>query len=37
MIGILFDFNGTMFFDEIFMEEYVESFLILKTGRAVTE
>ena len=37
MIGILFDFNGTMFFDESFQEESWESFLMKKTGRAVTE
>ena len=37
MIGILFDFNGTMFFDESFQEESWESFLMKKIGRAVTE
>ena len=37
MIGILFDFNGTMFFDESFQEESWKSFLMKKTGRAVTE
>ena len=37
MIGILFDFNGTMFFDESFQEESWKSFLMKKTGLAVTE
>ena len=37
MIGILFDFNGTMFFDESFQEESWKSFLMKKTGRAVTD
>lgn len=37
MIGILLDFNGTMFFDEIFQEKSWKTFLMEKTGHAVTD
>ena len=37
MAGILFDFNGTMFFDELFQEESWKQFLMEKTGRTVTD
>lgn len=35
--GILFDFNGTMFFDEVFQNQAWRAFLEGKIGRAVTD
>ncbi len=37
MIGILFDFNGTMFFDEKFQEEAWKTFMSQKIGRDITD
>lgn len=37
MTGILFDFNGTMFFDELLQEESWKQFLMEKTGRTATD
>lgn len=37
MSGILFDFNGTMFFDEKFQEDSWKQFLQAKIGRVVTD
>lgn len=37
MTGIIFDFNGTMFFDEKFQEKAWRQFLETKIGREVTE
>lgn len=35
--GIIFDFNGTMFFDETFQKQSWMTFLENKTGRSITE
>lgn len=37
MVGIIFDFNGTMFFDEKFQEKAWRKFLEIKIGREVSE
>lgn len=37
MKGVIFDFNGTMFYDELFQEESWRSFLKQKTGRDITD
>lgn len=37
MIGVLFDFNGTMFFDETFQEISWRNFIGGKIGRDITE
>ena len=37
MTGAIFDFNGTMFFDEAFQERSWREFLGQKTGRDVTD
>lgn len=35
--GVIFDFNGTMFFDEAFQKQSWLSFLESKTGRSISE
>ena len=35
--GIIFDFNGTMFFDEVFQKQSWITFLENKTGRSISE
>ena len=37
MRGIIFDFNGTMFFDEEFQNVSWRSFLQAKTGHYITD
>lgn len=37
MYGILFDFNGTMFFDETFQRQSWKCFLSERLGRAVAD
>ncbi len=37
MTGAIFDFNGTMFFDEAFQERSWREFLGQKTGRDGTD
>ena len=36
MDGVIFDFNGTMFFDDAFQTQSWEQFILQKTGRTIT-